>query len=117
MSEFITALLLLLASVFLLLAGLAIVRMPDLFMRLSATSKAISLGATIMFVAAAVYFHEAGVAARAVAGIGFFLLTSPVAAHILGRCGFHIGTPFTAQTINVPPPPSHAEDAGHREVH
>lgn len=109
MSNIIAGLLLMLASAFLLLAGIAIVRLPDLYSRLSAASKAISLGAAVAFLAAGIYFQETGVAARAVAGIAFFLLTSPVAAHVIGRAGWHVETPFWKNTINVPTAAEHEE--------
>ena len=102
MSEVLTGVLLLVASAFLLLAGLAVLRLPDLFMRLSASSKAVSLGAGVLFMAVAVYFGETGVVTRSIAGMAFFLLTSPVAAHVMARAGSHIGIPFFRNTLNVP---------------
>ncbi len=107
-SEIATGILLLIASAFLLLAGLAIVRFPDLFMRMAASSKAISLGAAVMFLAVAAYFHDTGVTARALAGIGFFLVTAPIGAHLIGRTGWHVRVPFYERTLNQLPPPPHA---------
>lgn len=105
MSDVLTGVLLLVASAFLLLAGLAVLRLPDLFMRLSASSKAVSLGAGVLFMAVAVYFGETGVVTRSIAGMAFFLLTSPVAAHVMARAGSHIGIPFFRHTVNVPQRP------------
>jgi multicomponent Na+:H+ antiporter subunit G len=102
-SEVVTGILLLTASAFLLLAGVAVLRLPDLFMRLSASSKAVSLGAGVLFAAVAVYFGETGVVTRSIAGMAFFLLTSPVAAHVMARAGSHIGIPFWRNTVNAPP--------------
>jgi multicomponent Na+:H+ antiporter subunit G len=115
-TEIATGILLLVGASFLLLAGVAVARFPDLFMRLSASSKAVSLGAGVMFIAVGVYFGETGVLARAVAGMGFFLLTSPVAAHVLARAGHHIGIPFWRNTINLPPPVDQTA-ADHPDVH
>lgn len=104
-TDTVTAVLLLVGVAFLVLAGIAVLRMPDLFMRLSASSKAVSLGAGVMFIGVAAHFGDTGVATRAVAGIAFFLLTSPVAAHILARAGHQVGIPYWQKTVNTPPRP------------
>src|SRR5690606_18218238 len=67
--------------------------MPDVFSRLSATSKGVTLGAALLLGSAAVHTHEPGVTARAVAGIAFLLLTSPIAGHVLGRAAWRAGEP------------------------
>jgi multicomponent Na+:H+ antiporter subunit G len=97
-AEWIASAFLLTGSAFLLLAGAALVRMPDLYMRISASSKAVTAGAGSCFIAGAIAFTDAGVAARAFAGLAFFLLTSPVSAHVVGRAAVHLGVPFWRQT-------------------
>ncbi|MEX2446498.1 MAG: monovalent cation/H(+) antiporter subunit G [Dehalococcoidia bacterium] len=91
MTELIASLLALGGAVFLTLAALALHRMPDVYSRLSATSKAVTLGATLLLAAAAVHTGEVDVTARAVAGIAFLLLTSPIAGHVLGRAAWRSG--------------------------
>ncbi len=110
MSEIIAGTFLLIGSAFLFLAGVAVLRFPDLFTRLSATGKATSLGAGVMFLAVGAYFPEIGVLTRSIAGALFFLSTSPVSAHAIARTGYHIGMPFFRNTINLPPPVEHHED-------
>ncbi|MDA1010239.1 MAG: monovalent cation/H(+) antiporter subunit G [Chloroflexi bacterium] len=90
-AELIAACLALGGAAFLGLAALALHRMPDIYGRLSATSKAVTLGATMLLASAAVHTLEAGVTARAVAGIAFLLLTSPIAGHMLGRAAWRSG--------------------------
>ena len=89
--ELTAALVALAGTIFLGLAALALHRMPDVYSRLSATSKAVSLGATLLLAAAAIYARDPGVTARAVAGIAFLLLTSPIAGHVLGRAAWRAG--------------------------
>lgn len=98
MVEAITALLLLLGAIFILIAGLGVLRMPDVFMRLSATSKAATLGVGLVLVATAFYFDDFGVAARALATIVFLLLTTPVAAHRISRAAYLTGVPLWEKT-------------------
>lgn len=89
--EFIAACLALFGAAFLVLAALALHRMPDIYGRLSATSKAVTLGAATLLVAAATYTMDGGVIARATAGVAFLLLTSPIAGHMLGRAAWRSG--------------------------
>ncbi|MFO7953741.1 monovalent cation/H(+) antiporter subunit G [Thioalkalivibrio sp.] len=94
MTEFFTGLFLVAGAAFMMVAALGLVRMPDLPMRLHSTTKAGVLGAGLMMVGVAVYFGDGGVTTRAVAVIGFLLLTAPVAAHAIGRAGYFVGVPL-----------------------
>ncbi len=99
MSKLIADLLLLLGAAFLLLAAIGVLRMPDVFMRMSAATKAATLGAACMLSAVAVYFSGIGVTTRALAAIAFLLLTAPVAAHMIGRAAYFVGVPLWKGTI------------------
>ena len=81
------------------LAGLGLLRMPDLFLRMSATSKAGSLGAGLVLLGAVVFFQDWGITARALATIVFLFLTAPVAAHMIGRAAYFDGVPLWKGTV------------------
>lgn len=98
MIEVVTSVLILTASAFLVLAALGIHRMPDLYSRLGAATKAVALGGGLMFAAVAVHFGDIASDARAVAGIVFLLITAPVTAHVIARSGFHLGIDFVPWT-------------------
>lgn len=83
--------LLFVGALFLLLAGVGVVRMPDLFTRMSAATKAATLGAGCMLSAVAVYFNDFGVTVRALLVVAFIFMTAPVAAHVIGRAAYFIG--------------------------
>lgn len=87
-----------LGALFILLAGLGIVRMPDLYLRISVTTKAATLGIGLLLACAAFYFRDAGVTSRVLAIIFFMLLTAPVGAHLLGRASYFINTPLWKKT-------------------
>jgi len=89
----ITAALLVLGSVFVLLAGVGLLRLPDVYLRLSATSKAATLGAALVLLGAAAHFSTAGAAGRAIVILVFLFLTAPVAAHVIGRAAHRRGSP------------------------
>lgn len=86
--ELLVAALLLAGSLLMLLAAVGLFSLPDVYTRLSATSKASTLGAACLLLAGAMHFHELGVSARAVATIVFLFLTAPVAAHMIGRAAY-----------------------------
>jgi multicomponent Na+:H+ antiporter subunit G len=86
-------------TVFMLLAGVGILRMPDLFLRMSATTKAATLGVSFFLLALAVYFGSLGTTSRALATIIFVLLTAPVAAHMIGRAAYLGDIPLCEETV------------------
>ena len=93
------AVLLVLGALFMLLAGVGLVRLPDLYLRMSATSKAATLGASLMLLGAAAHFGTLATAGRAVVIVAFLFLTAPVAAHCIGRAGYRRGSPLWKGTI------------------
>ncbi len=99
MQDTITAGLMLIGALFMLIGSLGVVRMPDLFLRMSASTKAATLGTASLLIAASVNFGETGVTSRAIATIVFLLLTAPVAAHMLGRAGYFVGVKLADATL------------------
>ncbi len=97
-----TALLLCLSAVgtlCLMLAAAGILRMPDLYCRASATTKAATLGVGCLLVVAALHFEDARVTTRVLATIAFLFLTTPVAAHMIARAAYRQGIPLWSGTI------------------
>ena len=99
MNDLLAAILLLVGASFLLLAGVGVLRMPDLFTRMQAATKASTLGVTAMLLAVAAHFGELGVTTRALATSVFFLLTAPVTAHLIGRAAYFLGVPLWHGTV------------------
>ncbi len=94
MSEIIIIILMAIGGALMLLAGVGIVRMPDLFTRMHVATKSATLGVGCVMTAVAIYFGDVGVATRALLVILFFFLTAPVGAHLIGRAGYIVGTPL-----------------------
>lgn len=99
MIERLGAVLLVVGSLFMLLAGLGMLRVPDLFMRLQAATKASTLGVGCLMLGVAIRFQELGVATRAVLIIAFFCLTAPVSAHLIARAAYAMGVPLWEGTL------------------
>jgi multicomponent Na+:H+ antiporter subunit G len=91
MREVVSAALMILGSGFVLIAAIGIVRLPDLYIRMHAATKAGTLGAGLILLSVAVHFGELGIVTRALATIAFLLITAPVAAHVIGRAAYLFG--------------------------
>lgn len=83
--------LLTIGAVFTLLGAIGVIRMPDVYMRISVSTKSATLGVGAILVAVAVQFDSLAVSAKLVATIVFLLLTAPVAAHMIGRAAYAAG--------------------------
>jgi multicomponent Na+:H+ antiporter subunit G len=98
MSEIISGILLIVGSLFIFLAAIGLVKMPDLYTRMSATTKASTLGVGLILIGTAVYFSDVGVTSRALIIIIFLLLTAPIAAHMIARAAYFDGVPLWNKT-------------------
>ncbi|MFO7857527.1 MAG: monovalent cation/H(+) antiporter subunit G [Ectothiorhodospiraceae bacterium] len=99
MSEIMTAILLLVGAGFVFIGALGAVRMPDLMLRMHATTKAGALGGGLIAIGGGVFFNDAEVMVRAIAILAFVVLTAPVAAHMIARAGYVTGVPFWDHTV------------------
>ena len=99
MIEVLTSLLVIAGSLFAFMAALGVLRLPDVLIRMHASTKAGTLGCGLILLAVAVYFGETGIAARAIAAIVFLLITAPVAAHMIGRAAYRTGVPLWQGTV------------------
>jgi len=91
MTDLIIMLLSTIGALFILMASIGMLRMPDFYGRLSVTTKATTLGIGLALVAAAVYFDLSSITSKVVAIIFFLFITAPVAAHMIGRAAYFIG--------------------------
>jgi multicomponent Na+:H+ antiporter subunit G len=77
---------------FMLLAAVGLVRMPDLFTRMHATTKSTTLGVGCLMLGVAVHFGDLAIAARALAIVAFVFITAPVAGHMVARAAYFSNT-------------------------
>lgn len=101
MSEFqlIGLILMVVGALLILIAGVGILRLPDLYMRMSATTKAATLGLGMMLIGLAIMDGSLAVAGRAALTIIFLLLTAPIAAHAIGQAAYFSGVPLWQGTV------------------
>lgn len=89
--DVVSAVLLLSGVALFLLAALGIVRLPDIFSRMHAATKASTLGLALVLLGAMLQVEQAGDAVRLALVIAFTFLTAPVGAHMLGRAAYRSG--------------------------
>lgn len=80
-----------LGAFFVGVAALGVLRMPDLYTRMHAATKAGTLGAGLLLLGAAFVLRDPWVAARAVLTVAFLALTVPVASHLVARAAHRTG--------------------------
>src|SRR5690606_23192286 len=71
----------------------------DFYLRLSVTVKAATLGVGLLLLCAAILFPDISVTTKAIAITFFLIITSPIAAHMIGRSAYLTGTPLWKGTI------------------
>ena len=90
-TELLISVLMLAGAACTLLAAVGIVRMPDLYTRLQASSKAATLGAILTLSAVGIHYGGGPVSIKAVVVILFLALTTPVGAHCIARAAYSAG--------------------------
>ena len=91
LQNYLAALLIVIGSLFVLTASVGLLRLPDLYTRMHAASKAGTLGSCLVLLALAVHSNDTAIALRAVAGVLFFLLTVPISSHLLAKAAHGAG--------------------------
>jgi len=87
----VTGIIMLIGAAFAVIAAIGLLRLPDIYTRTHAASKAGTLGSGLMLLALAVFSQELDVVTRAIAAIVFFLLTAPISSHLLARSAYLVG--------------------------
>ena len=98
LQQLVVSLCLAIGTIFIFFASVGIFRLPDLFLRMSAASKASTVGVAALVLAVALLFNKLTVSAQAGAIILFLMLTNPVGAHIIGRIAYY------KKTVTLFPP-------------
>ncbi|WP_266076519.1 monovalent cation/H(+) antiporter subunit G [Haladaptatus caseinilyticus] len=92
--EVVIALLVVVGSFFLVVGTLGLLRLPDVYNRMHATSKATTLGAASLFLALFVSHGPRGAGLTSLVGIVFLFITAPTGAHMISRSAQKMGIEF-----------------------
>ena len=99
MTDIVTAIVWLAGSGFALLAAIGVLRMPDVFTRMQASTKASTLGLACLLIGTALQLGDFAAFIR-VASIGaFILLTTPVSGLVIARASYFANVPLWKGTV------------------
>jgi multicomponent Na+:H+ antiporter subunit G len=93
------AIITLIGSVFLFLGALGLLRMPDIFNRMQAGTKATTMGTILFLTGIAIGHFETMGAGKIVILILFIIFTNPLSSHALARAAHHIGILLAKKTV------------------
>lgn len=99
MLAIVVSVLLVSGALFSLTAAIGINRLPDIYTRMHAASKAGTVGSGLLLLAVGLHSQELPVLARAIAGFLFVVLTAPVSAHLLAKASHAVGYRLTSFTV------------------
>lgn len=98
MNEILIMIIISTGALFILLAAIGLLRMPDLYLRMSVTTKAATLGVGLILMGLALHYMETSITTRVIAIIVFLFLTAPISAHVIGRAAYFVGVPMWKKT-------------------
>jgi multicomponent Na+:H+ antiporter subunit G len=99
LQEILGTLFILSGVIFMMIAAIGILRLPDFYIRMSAITKAGTMGVGLIVFGIAVYFNDLLISAKAFVIVSFMLLTAPVAAHIIARAAYRQGIPLWGRNL------------------
>lgn len=100
-SKIIIGYLILQGAILSLVSAIGILRLPDVYTRNHAASKAATLGVISILLGVFLYFWiiTGHINGRVLLGIVFVFLTAPVAGHLISRAAYHTKTPLWENSV------------------
>jgi len=99
MNEYIGVAIIAVGLLFDLFGCLGLVRLPDVYTRLQAATKSVTLGTCLILLGAAVWAGLGATGVKALACMVFVLVTSPTAAHAIARGAYRAGVRLEPPTV------------------
>lgn len=107
---------LIVVGVFFLTVGtIGLLRLPNVYNRMHATSKPTTLGTAAIFLAGFVSFGPGNEGLTSLIGIAFLFLTVPTGAHMIARSAHRSGVPFEDSVVWPDTSTSEDEENGELE--
>lgn len=99
MSEIVGVALISVGVLFDIFGCIGLVRLPDVYNRLQASTKCVTVGTCFILVGALIALGSVPGAIKALICIAFILITSPTAAHALARAAHRSGVKLWQQSV------------------
>ncbi|MGJ8602606.1 MAG: monovalent cation/H(+) antiporter subunit G [Marivita sp.] len=94
MIEVVAGCLIILGGVFAIIGALGLLRMPDVLIRMHASTKIGTLSTGLILAGCAIVYGSSDITIRVIAIMLFILLTAPIGAHMMGRSVLSTGVPL-----------------------
>ncbi|HIJ54197.1 MAG TPA: Na+/H+ antiporter subunit G [Planctomycetes bacterium] len=99
MTDFIGYTLVIIGILFDIFGCIGLVRFPDVYNRLQASTKCVTLGTILLLVGVAIVSASGPMAAKAIICAVFILLTSPTAAHAIAKGAYASGVQLWKDSV------------------
>jgi multicomponent Na+:H+ antiporter subunit G len=99
MSEIIGYILIIIGIIFDISGCIGLVRLPDVYNRLQASTKCVTLGTILLLVGVALVSNVAALNAKAIICAVFILITSPTAAHAIAKGSYASGVKLWENSV------------------
>ncbi|MCF7912454.1 MAG: monovalent cation/H(+) antiporter subunit G [Candidatus Cloacimonetes bacterium] len=86
-------------AIFLFLGALGVLRMPDLYNRMQAGTKATTLGSILFMLGLGIGYYNQICICKIILLLLFVIFTNPISSHALARAGHYIGIRLTKKTV------------------
>jgi multicomponent Na+:H+ antiporter subunit G len=99
MSEIIGYMLIVLGVFFNIAGCIGLVRFPDVYNRLQASTKCVTLGTILLLFGVALICNNTAMAIKAIICAAFILVTSPTAAHAIAKGAYASGVKLWEESV------------------
>ena len=99
MTDIIGYILIIIGILFNIFGCIGLVRFPDVYNRLQASTKCVTLGTILLLVGVAIVSGSGAIVAKAIICAVFILLTSPTAAHAIAKGAYASGVPLWEDSV------------------
>ena len=89
-------------GVFFLIGGsFGIIRLPDVYCRIHAAAKSVTVGVASVMIAAIIYFvaYGYGFSGKNLLAVIFIIITAPVGSHMISRAAYHTGVKIWERSV------------------
>ncbi|MEH7012395.1 monovalent cation/H(+) antiporter subunit G [Neobacillus niacini] len=99
--DFLIGFFILVGSLLCLIATIGVIRLPDVYTRNHAASKAATLGVMSILLGTFLYFYalEGHFNSRLILGIIFLFMTSPISGHLINRAAYNSGVKLWDKSV------------------
>ena len=99
MTDIIGYILVIIGILFNIFGCIGLVRFPDVYNRLQASTKCVTLGTVLLLIGVAIISATGATSAKAIICAVFILITSPTAAHAIAKGSYASGVPLWENSV------------------